>query len=511
MKFFNLKPVLLAFLVSSMFVFVVLSVFAQQTCVFDDDCEDLCLSDGRTKARVCSGGACDDGGFFCDDGVGSYGVGDLFADDGRLCCTKFFEGKGSVNGVCTSRTGTCIDSVPHPTVQSVISVDAPDSEQISSGGSLTLGYAYRVKFSIDDADGIQYGGGSTTNVCLGPVGGIAYGLCESGKKSDADQVDDIGVGTAYSCTGQVTIGDLHCTCSLVGGECKNPTCISPGSFTAESVNFQDGVQLYARSDDASRSKYGPILQNSWDPALYEYHDVCQKFVCMGAGCLFTTGSTSPPPPQTNNLPVFSSSSSFSVSENVRRVGTVVASDSDSGDSVTGYVVSGGLDSARFSITSAGVLTFRSAPDYEIPADVGGNNVYDLMVTATSGSGGRVRTATQTIIVTVVDESLPVNPPVTPQCAGPTVNICDRTIQVQTEILAKNTGYRPDSCNEVSSCHLRLIERLSAFLNAQINALKVGDFDDLPNLRRIDLGGNRLVSLPRRVFANLNPKCGLYRP
>ena len=112
---------------------------------------------------------------------------------------------------------------------------------------------------------------------------------------------------------------------------------------------------------------------------------------------FTTGSA-----VTNSDPVFSSSSSFSVNENVRNVGTVVASDSDSPDSVTGYSISGGADRARFSITDAGVLSFVSAPDFENPVDSGGNNVYDLVVTATSGIGGRVRTATQAVTVTVVD-------------------------------------------------------------------------------------------------------------
>ena len=104
----------------------------------------------------------------------------------------------------------------------------------------------------------------------------------------------------------------------------------------------------------------------------------------------------------NSDPVFSSGSSFSVNENVRRVGVVVASDSDGGDSVTGYSISGGADRARFSITSGGVLSFVSVPDFEVPVDVGGNNVYDLVVTVTSGVGGRVRTATQSISVTVVD-------------------------------------------------------------------------------------------------------------
>ena len=122
---------------------------------------------------------------------------------------------------------------------------------------------------------------------------------------------------------------------------------------------------------------------------------------------FTTGS----PPETNNPPSFSSSSSFSVNENSRTVGTVVASDSDSRDSVTGYRISSGVDRARFSITNGGVLTFNSAPDYEAPVDSGGNNVYNLIVTATSGSGARVRTATQSVTVTVNDVAEgPVVPP-----------------------------------------------------------------------------------------------------
>ena len=45
-------------------------------------------------------------------------------------------------------------------------------------------------------------------------------------------------------------------------------------------------------------------------------------------------------------PVFSGSANFSVNENNRTVGTVVASDGDSQDSVTGYSVSGGADSSR---------------------------------------------------------------------------------------------------------------------------------------------------------------------
>ena len=113
---------------------------------------------------------------------------------------------------------------------------------------------------------------------------------------------------------------------------------------------------------------------------------------------FTTGS----PPETNNPPIFTINSSFSVNENTFFVGTVVASDSDSQDNVTGYRVSGGADRVRLLVRNGNLLVFRFAPDYEFPVDSGGNNVYNLIITATSGTGDRVLTATQTITVTVVD-------------------------------------------------------------------------------------------------------------
>ena len=115
----------------------------------------------------------------------------------------------------------------------------------------------------------------------------------------------------------------------------------------------------------------------------------------------------------NNPPVFSSSSSFSVQENVLSVGAVVASDGDSQDSVTGYGIWSGVDSSLFSITDGGVLTFDSAPNFESPVDYGGNNVYNLVIRATSGTGSRELSATRTITVTVTDVSEPPSAPVAP--------------------------------------------------------------------------------------------------
>ena len=83
-----------------------------------------------------------------------------------------------------------------------------------------------------------------------------------------------------------------------------------------------------------------------------------------------------------------------------------AEDVDSADGITGYTITGGAgrDPGQLEINSAGVLTFKDAPDFENPTDVNNNNTYIVEVTATGGSGGRALTAQQTITVTVTDEN-----------------------------------------------------------------------------------------------------------
>ena len=105
----------------------------------------------------------------------------------------------------------------------------------------------------------------------------------------------------------------------------------------------------------------------------------------------------------NAAPSFTSPATFNAAENRAAVGTVAASDSDTGDSVTGYAIQGGADASKFSIAPAsGALTFASAPNFEAPADADTGNDYVVVVRATSGAGARVKTADQAITVTVTD-------------------------------------------------------------------------------------------------------------
>ena len=113
---------------------------------------------------------------------------------------------------------------------------------------------------------------------------------------------------------------------------------------------------------------------------------------------------------TNAAPTFTSAATASVAENSTAVTTVVVADSDSSDTARAYSISGGADSAKFSINSSGVVTFASAPNYENPTDVqstnpaspAGDNIYIVTVTATSGTAGRALSRSQTLTVTVTN-------------------------------------------------------------------------------------------------------------
>ncbi len=75
---------------------------------------------------------------------------------------------------------------------------------------------------------------------------------------------------------------------------------------------------------------------------------------------------------------------FSLDENATTAGTVLAT-GEPGASVY-YSISGGADANRFTIDAlTGALSLRDAPDFELPADWGGDNVYDIVVRANDGT------------------------------------------------------------------------------------------------------------------------------
>jgi len=110
----------------------------------------------------------------------------------------------------------------------------------------------------------------------------------------------------------------------------------------------------------------------------------------------TVGSVAPD----TTPPTFTSSSTFTVSENIATSATAATIRVSESATVT---ISSGADAARFNIarseTNTAIIKFNVSPDFEAPADVGSNNVYEITLTATDTAANA---GTQSITITVTD-------------------------------------------------------------------------------------------------------------
>ncbi|MBM3964384.1 MAG: DUF4347 domain-containing protein, partial [Planctomycetes bacterium] len=96
-----------------------------------------------------------------------------------------------------------------------------------------------------------------------------------------------------------------------------------------------------------------------------------------------------------------------VSENSIAVTTVTATDSDTPTQTLTYSLAGGADSSLFTINSTtGALAFTSAPNFEVPTDSDGNNIYIVNVQV-ADVYGQVDQQTISVTVSNVNEA-PVN-------------------------------------------------------------------------------------------------------
>lgn len=88
-------------------------------------------------------------------------------------------------------------------------------------------------------------------------------------------------------------------------------------------------------------------------------------------------------------------SSINHPENSTAVHTFVA------DEAVTWAIDGGQDQEKFQIDAAGLLSFVTAPDFELPTDgpTSGSNTYEVLVRATDPS---LNTSTQLVLVSVTD-------------------------------------------------------------------------------------------------------------
>ena len=102
-------------------------------------------------------------------------------------------------------------------------------------------------------------------------------------------------------------------------------------------------------------------------------------------------------PVDNAAPVLAAEAAVTVAENASEVATIAATDPEGQD--ISYAVTGGVDADLFAVDAdTGALSFAAAPDFEAPGDKGGDNVYEVEVSASDGTLSGV----QAVSVTVED-------------------------------------------------------------------------------------------------------------
>ena len=107
----------------------------------------------------------------------------------------------------------------------------------------------------------------------------------------------------------------------------------------------------------------------------------------------------------DEAPVVATASPIAATENGTAVATLAATDADTPAANLAWSIAGGADADKFTLTAAGVLAFKAAPDFEAPDDAGADGEYELTVAVTDGANPVE--AELTVRLTDVDDVAPV--------------------------------------------------------------------------------------------------------
>ena len=165
------------------------------------------------------------------------------------------------------------------------------------------------------------------------------------------------------------------------------------SLASGSDAIDDGLLSINSSTGVVSFLAAPNYESPGDQGL---NNVYNFTVNVSDGSIDTSKAYSVSVGNVNEAPVFSIASAQNILENSGSTIVVTASDPDT-SSLT-YSLSGS-DASKFSISSNGVLSFVSTPDYEAPSDYGSNNVFDLSVSVTDGA----YSSSVTLVITLTDD------------------------------------------------------------------------------------------------------------
>jgi hypothetical protein len=212
-----------------------------------------------------------------------------------------------------------------------------------------------------------------------------------------------GGGGGFSGNGaSSTISSCNNTCGVGGTAFKNGGAGGPGSYAGGFGGGASGDWNYYTGGGGgggySGGSGGYYYGGGGGGGSYNNGSSQTNLAGSNNATGYVTISLTSSPDTT--APTFTSSSTFSTAENIATSSTAATIQVSESATVT---ISAGADAARFNITrsetNTAIIKFNVSPDFEAPADVGGNNVYEITLTATDTA---LNAGTQSITITVTN-------------------------------------------------------------------------------------------------------------
>lgn len=166
----------------------------------------------------------------------------------------------------------------------------------------------------------------------------------------------------------------------------------------------------------------------------------------------------------DNAPVITSNgagenAAIIVVENSTNVTTVTATDADAASTLS-YILSG-ADADKFMISPTGVISFVTAPNFEAPTDVGGNNVYDVTLSVSDG----VNTDSQALSISVTN----INDVAPTINSNASINVAENTVAViaitASDADSANLSYSIDGGLDADKFSIDALTGALSFINA----------------------------------------------
>ncbi len=208
-------------------------------------------------------------------------------------------------------------------------------------------------------------------------------------------------------------------------------------------------------------------------------------------------------------PAISGDDTLTFAENTETTTVLHAYGATDPESVTSFTWSlAGTDSGDFEISASGEVTFKNVPDYESPADAGGNNEYNIQVRAFDGN----KTGTRDVTITVTDECTSVGEPACAPGRPGVSSKSDTSLRVTwstprtpagTSITGYDLQYResggvgswiPQSVAGTDRSHT--IENLTKDTSYEVQIRAMNDSDEYGEWSQTGTGKPRFVPPPR---------------